>query len=44
MYDSAPPPAPKLHSKGVMAMDITQQFTAAAERECSSHDTRHAVY
>ncbi|RDW71406.1 putative MAK10 [Coleophoma cylindrospora] len=32
MYDSAPPAAPKLNSKGIMATDITQQFTAAAEQ------------
>ena len=30
-YDSEPPPAPKLHSQGIIAMDITQQFTKAAQ-------------
>lgn len=33
-YDSEPPPAPKLKSKGVIAMDITEQFTHAAQRTC----------
>ena len=31
-YDSEPPPAPKLKSKGVVALDITDQFTHAAQR------------
>ncbi|KAE8441549.1 hypothetical protein EG329_004857 [Mollisiaceae sp. DMI_Dod_QoI] len=31
MYDTAPPPAPKLKSKGVIAMDITEQFANAAQ-------------
>ncbi len=34
MYDTAPPPAPKLKSKGVIAMDITEQFANAAQRTC----------
>ena len=29
-YDPEPPPAPKLKSKGVVAMDITEQFVDAA--------------
>ncbi len=43
-YDSEPPPAPKLKSKGVIAMDITEQFAHAAQRmfffrcETSSND------
>ena len=32
-YDQEPPPAPKLKSKGVVAMDITDEFTKAAKRE-----------
>ena len=31
-YDSEPPPPPKLKSRGVVAMDITEQFTNAAQR------------
>ncbi|KAG4435336.1 hypothetical protein IFR05_009190 [Cadophora sp. M221] len=31
-YDPEPPPAPKLKSKGVIAMDITEQFTLAAQQ------------
>ncbi|KAH7370528.1 amino-acid N-acetyltransferase-like protein subunit Mak10 [Rhexocercosporidium sp. MPI-PUGE-AT-0058] len=31
-YDPEPPPAPKLKSKGVIAMDITDQFTLAAHQ------------
>lgn len=31
-FDSEPPPAPKLHSIGVIATDITAQFTHAAQR------------
>ncbi|KAL2066239.1 hypothetical protein VTL71DRAFT_2310 [Oculimacula yallundae] len=31
-YDEEPPPAPKLKSKGVIAMDITKQFTQAAQQ------------
>ncbi|PQE24216.1 Amino-acid N-acetyltransferase subunit Mak10 protein [Rutstroemia sp. NJR-2017a BVV2] len=31
-FDSEPPPAPKLHSKGVIATDITDVFTKAAQR------------
>jgi len=31
-YDSEPPPPPKLKSRGVIAMDITEQFTNAAQR------------
>ncbi|KAI9052716.1 hypothetical protein LZ554_002992 [Drepanopeziza brunnea f. sp. 'monogermtubi'] len=31
-YDPLPPPAPKLKSKGVIATDITQQFTHAAQQ------------
>jgi hypothetical protein len=31
-FEEAPPPAPKLHNKGVVAMDITEQFTDAARR------------
>jgi hypothetical protein len=30
-YDSEPPPPPKLKSRGVIAMDITEQFTNAAQ-------------
>jgi ribosomal protein L11 len=30
-YDPEPPPAPKLKSKGVIAMDITEQFVDAAQ-------------
>lgn len=33
-YDAMPPPAPKLVSKGIVATDITQQFTHAARRTC----------
>lgn len=29
-FDSVPPPAPELHSEGVIAMDITEQFVDAA--------------
>lgn len=39
-YDEEPPPAPKLQSKGIIAMDITQQFISAAKRmhfSSSSH-------
>ena len=32
-FDPGPPPAPKLKSKGVIAMDITEQFAYAAQRE-----------
>ncbi|CZR53954.1 probable MAK10 Glucose-repressible protein [Phialocephala subalpina] len=32
MWDTAPPPAPKLKSKGVIAMDITEQFGNAARQ------------
>jgi len=32
-WQDEPPPAPKLHSKGVIAMDITEQFVDAAQRE-----------
>ncbi|KUJ08475.1 amino-acid N-acetyltransferase-like protein subunit Mak10 [Mollisia scopiformis] len=32
MYDSAPPPAPKLKSKGVIAMDMTAEFANAAQQ------------
>jgi hypothetical protein len=36
-YDSEPPPPPpKLKSRGVIAMDITEQFTNAAQRESSA--------
>ncbi|KAH8593661.1 amino-acid N-acetyltransferase-like protein subunit Mak10 [Bisporella sp. PMI_857] len=31
-YGSEPPPTPKLHSQGVVAMDITEQFTHAAQQ------------
>ncbi|KAL3418683.1 N-alpha-acetyltransferase 35, NatC auxiliary subunit [Phlyctema vagabunda] len=31
-YDSAPPAPPKLESKGIMATDITQQFSTAAKQ------------
>ncbi|KAM3084260.1 N-alpha-acetyltransferase, non-catalitic subunit [Clarireedia jacksonii] len=31
-FDSEPPPAPKLHSKGVIATDITDVFTKAAQQ------------
>ncbi|PMD26532.1 amino-acid N-acetyltransferas-like protein subunit Mak10 [Hyaloscypha hepaticicola] len=31
-YDSEPPPPPKLKSRGVIAMDITEQFTNAAQQ------------
>ncbi|CZT12070.1 probable MAK10 Glucose-repressible protein [Rhynchosporium graminicola] len=31
-YDEEPPPAPKLRSKGVVATDITKQFTHAAQQ------------
>lgn len=34
MWDTAPPPAPKLKNKGVIAMDITEQFGNAARRMC----------
>lgn len=34
MWDTAPPPAPKLKSKGIIAMDITKQFGHAARRTC----------
>lgn len=34
-YDSEPPPPPKLKSRGVIAMDITEQFTSAAQRRLS---------
>lgn len=30
-FEEAPPPAPKLHSKGVIAMDVTEQFADAAQ-------------
>ena len=30
-FDEEPPPAPKLHSQGVIAMDITEQLTDAAQ-------------
>jgi hypothetical protein len=30
-FGEKPPPAPKLHSQGVIAMDITEQFTDAAQ-------------
>ena len=30
-FGEEPPPAPKLDNKGIIAMDITAQFTAAAE-------------
>lgn len=30
-FQSEPPPAPKLHSQGVIAMDITEQFINAAQ-------------
>lgn len=29
-YESEPPPAPKLKGRGVVAMDITEQFADAA--------------
>jgi hypothetical protein len=32
-----PPPAPKLTSQGVVAMDITEQFVSAAKRMPSLH-------
>ncbi len=32
-FDSELPQAPKLKSKGVIAMDITEQFSIAAERK-----------
>ncbi len=31
-YDPEPPPPPKLKSRGVIAMDITEQFAQAAQR------------
>ena len=31
-FEEAPPPAPKLYSKGVITMNITEQFTDAAQR------------
>ena len=34
-YDSEPPPPPQLKSRGVIAMDITEQFTNAAQRTSS---------
>jgi len=34
-YESIPPPAPKLQSRGIIAMDITQQFTHAAQGQCA---------
>jgi hypothetical protein len=30
-YDDKPPPAPKIHSRGVIATDITQRFVKATE-------------
>lgn len=30
-FDQPPPPPPKLNSRGVVAMDITNEFTAAAK-------------
>jgi hypothetical protein len=37
-WDSKPPPAPKLHSNGIIAMDITEQFKNAAESKDVSQD------
>jgi hypothetical protein len=31
-YGEDPPPAPQIHSKGVVATDITAQFIQSAER------------
>jgi hypothetical protein len=36
-FDEQPPPAPKLHSQGVVAMDNTQQFQNAAQSRSSSN-------
>lgn len=33
-FEEKPPPAPKLHSEGVVAMDNTQQFIDAAQSTC----------
>lgn len=34
MFDLAPPPAPKLKTPGVIAMDITSKFAQAAQGMC----------
>jgi len=33
-HDGEPPPAPQIHSKGVIATDITQLFMNATKSEC----------
>jgi len=43
VFDSEPPPAPKLKSKGVIAMDITEQFTSAAHRMSGQNLHGHHV-
>lgn len=37
-HEAEPPPAPKLHSRGVVAMEITAQFKQAAERNYANAD------
>lgn len=43
MWDTVPPPAPKLKSKGVIAMNITEQFANAARRSCNQFASKKKI-
>jgi hypothetical protein len=42
-YDFEPPPPPKLKSRGVIALDITEQFTNAAQRMSPTFSVDHVL-